>query len=69
VTREEGWEQTPKPIDPPWLYDLDVDPGERYDVAKEHSDVVARLRKMADEHRRGVVAVEDQLAARAVPIP
>jgi arylsulfatase A-like enzyme len=64
VTREEGWEQTPKPVDPPWLYDLERDPGERYDVAKEHPDVVAALLKMAEEHRKGVVPVEDQIAKK-----
>ena len=26
------------------LYDLDRDPGERFDVAKDHPDVVSRLR-------------------------
>ncbi|GLC26388.1 sulfatase family protein [Roseisolibacter agri] len=28
----------------PELYDLDVDPGERYDVAEQHPEIVARLR-------------------------
>jgi hypothetical protein len=28
----------------PELYDLERDPGERFDVAKEYPDVVARLR-------------------------
>ena len=28
----------------PELYDLDVDPGERFDVSAEHPDIVARLR-------------------------
>jgi arylsulfatase A-like enzyme len=33
------------------LFDLELDPGERQDVAREHPDVVARLSALADEHR------------------
>ena len=64
VTREEGWDQTPKPLDPPWLYNLDTDPAERYDLAAERPDVVAALRKLAEDHKRGVQPVEDQIAKR-----
>src|SRR5688572_12490693 len=64
VTRVEGWDQSPKPIDPPWLYNLDVDPAERYDLAAERPDLVAALRKLAEEHQRGVAPVEDQIAKR-----
>jgi arylsulfatase A-like enzyme len=67
VTRTEGHDQSPRPIDPPWLYDLDNDPSEQYDVAREHPEVVARLRAMAAEHTKGVVPVEDQIARRAEP--
>ena len=64
VTREEGWDQSPKPLDPPWLYNLDVDPAERYDLAAERPDLVAALRKLADQHKLSVVPVEDQIAKR-----
>ncbi len=36
----------PKPMQ---LFDLEADPGEQHDVAAEHSDVVARLKKAFDE--------------------
>ena len=61
-TRDEGWGQSPKPVDPPWLFDLEADIAERYDLAAERPDVVAALRAAADEHKRGVVPVEDQIA-------
>ena len=32
------------PAATPELYDLERDPGERFDVAKDHADVLARLR-------------------------
>jgi len=44
--------------------DLDQDPGEQYDIAAERPDVVRELRRMTDEHRRGVRPVEDQIAKR-----
>jgi arylsulfatase A len=67
ITREEGWDQKPKPLDPPWLFNLETDPAERYDLAAELPDVVAAIRKLAEEHKRGVEPVEDQIAKREEP--
>jgi len=63
-TRPDGNDEPPRKVDPPWLYDLDQDPGEERDIAAERPDVVADLRRMAEEHRRGVARVEDQIAKR-----
>ena len=63
-TRPDGHDLAPEPIDPPWLYNLDHDPGEQYDVAGQHPAVLSELRKLAEEHKRGVVPVEDQIAKR-----
>jgi arylsulfatase A len=53
---------------PPLLYDLHVDAGERFDVAAAHPDVVAELTREAETHRRTVVPGEPlfrrRLAAR-----
>lgn len=38
--------------DPPLLFHLDHDPGEKYDVAKQHPDAVAALKALAEEHER-----------------
>jgi len=47
--------------DPPLLYDLDQDPGEKYDVAARHPDVIAAIRALASAHARTVQPVENQL--------
>jgi arylsulfatase A-like enzyme len=45
AVRQDGWKlRLGTPEAAPELYDLDRDPGERLDVAKDHADVVARLR-------------------------
>jgi hypothetical protein len=53
-----------EPVDPPWLFHLDHDPAEQFDVAAEHPDVLKDLRRLAEEHKRTVVPVEDQIAKR-----
>jgi arylsulfatase A len=63
-TRPDGNDERPQRVDPPWLFDLDQDPGEQYDIAAERPEVVAELRRIADEHRRGVKPAEDQIAKR-----
>jgi arylsulfatase A len=55
---------------PPLLFDLAADPGERFDIAGAHPDIVADLVKEADAHRRTVVprqALFDELLPAAKP--
>ena len=50
--------------DPPLLYQLDHDPSEKFDVAAQHPEVVAELRRLAEAHRRSIEAAENQLDTR-----
>jgi arylsulfatase A-like enzyme len=49
----------------PQLYNLDQDPSEKFDLAAKHPEVIAELRKLADDHQKTVVAVKNQIATRA----
>jgi arylsulfatase A len=64
-TRPEYGKEPEAAHDPPLLYNVDEDPGERYDLAARHPEVIAVLRQVAAEHARTVVPAENQLAKRA----
>lgn len=42
--------RSPQKHDPPLLYNLEVDPSEKWDVASKHSDVLAEIQKVVVEH-------------------
>jgi arylsulfatase A-like enzyme len=52
------------PHDPPLLFHLGHDPGERHDVAGEHPDVIAAIIKSVEEHQASIKPVENQLQLR-----
>ena len=52
--------------DPPVLYNLEVDPSEKWDVAEKHPEVIAEIRAATDAHGKTVVAVPSQLE---IPLP
>ena len=47
--------------DPPLLYNIDHDPGEQFDIAAKHPEIIARIRKIASDHARTIAPVENQL--------
>lgn len=54
--------QTPSPaITAPKLYNLNHDPAERFDVGKEHLQIVDELTKIYEEHVRQIKPVVNQL--------
>jgi len=55
-----------KPHDPPLLYHLGIDPAEKWNVAKDHPEIVSDLTVAADQHRQTVRPVPSQLE---IPLP
>jgi arylsulfatase A-like enzyme len=52
---------------PPLLYNLDHDPSEKFDVAKQHPEKVAEIERIAAAHRQAVKPAPTQLERR-IPI-
>ena len=50
--------------DPPLLYNLEVDPSEKYNVAKSHPDIIKQIKALVKSHNSGLVKGEDQLKDR-----
>jgi arylsulfatase A-like enzyme len=47
--------------DTPLLFNLNVDPSEKYNIADEHPEVIAEIKQVLAEHLKTVVPVENQL--------
>jgi arylsulfatase A-like enzyme len=54
-------EPKPESHDPPLLFHLPRDPSERFNVAAEHADVLAKIRAAVDKHQAAVVPGIPQL--------
>ena len=51
----------PEPHDPPLLFNLEADPGESFDVAAEHPDVIAKIKAAVEKHKATLKPVKNQL--------
>ncbi len=58
-TREWGEDLTTH--DPPLLFNLDVDPSEKYNIAEDNQEIIDEIVKSMEEHVSTVVPVESQL--------
>jgi arylsulfatase A len=47
--------------DTPLLFNLNIDPSERYNIAADHPDIIEEIRRLKDEHIGSVKPVENQL--------
>ncbi|MFN4259293.1 MAG: sulfatase [Gemmataceae bacterium] len=61
ITRSAYGGDQPMEHDPPLLYHLGHDPSEKFDVAKDHPDVLADIMKTVNEHKAGMKPGENQL--------
>ncbi len=47
--------------DPPLLYNVETDPGERFELSQRHPELLRRLKEIAAEHVRSIQPVPNQL--------
>ncbi len=47
--------------EPPLLFNLSVDPAERYNIAEAHPEIIDEMKKIMEDHLSTVVPVENQL--------
>ena len=47
--------------DPPLLFNVDVDPSERFNIADEHPEEIKTIRRILETHLAGITPVENQL--------
>jgi arylsulfatase A-like enzyme len=64
ITQAAYGKDAPVEHDPPPLYHLGRDPGEKTDVAKDNQEVVEKLKAVATKHREGLKPGEPQLEKR-----
>lgn len=50
--------------DPPLLYHLGHDPGEQYNIAADHPNVIAKIRQLKTDHESSITPVDNQLILR-----
>ena len=54
ITNTAEWKAETARHDPPLLFHLEHDPSEKYDLAKDHPDIVSALSALMDEHLAGI---------------
>ena len=64
TTKVEYIGQKPERHDPPLLFHLGHDPGENFNIAAQHPEIVRDLVGLAEGHEAGVERVENQLMRR-----
>lgn len=58
---QSGYRDKPHPHDPPLLFHIEHDPSEKFDVAKDHPDIIAELTRLIKQHRTTIKPIKSQL--------
>jgi arylsulfatase A-like enzyme len=61
VTQPGYGPEKPQIHEPPLLFDLEADPGESFDVAAAHAEVIEQIKAAVEKHRATVKPVKNQL--------
>jgi arylsulfatase A-like enzyme len=51
----------PTVLETPLLYNVNIDPSEKFNIAEEHPEIIVEIRKILEEHLAGIQQVENQL--------
>ena len=54
-------ENSPTVLEEPLLYNLAEDPAEKWNIAKEHPEIIAEMKEVLAEHKASIKPVENQL--------
>ena len=54
-------DREPTVLDQPLLYNVSMDPSEKFNIASKHPGVIAEIQKVLEEHLEGIETVENQL--------
>jgi arylsulfatase A-like enzyme len=64
ITQSEYGGEAAAPHSTPELYNLDIDPSEKWNIAAKHPEVIAEMRRLAEEHKKSIPPVENHLDKR-----
>jgi len=67
TTRSAYGPDKPQPHDPPLLFNLEDDPGEKFNVAAKHPQVIKEIEAAVAKHRAGVTPAKSQLVELVKP--
>jgi hypothetical protein len=51
----------PTVLEQPLLYNLSIDPAEKYNIAEEHPEIISDIKKELEKHLATLKPVENQL--------
>jgi arylsulfatase A-like enzyme len=61
ITQPEYGSNLKAVMDPPLLFNLNVDPSEKYDIAQDNPEILNQIKKILEQHLSTLVHVENQL--------
>jgi arylsulfatase A-like enzyme len=64
ITQSEYGGEAPKTHETPELYNLDIDPSEKWNIAAQHPGVIAELRRLAEAHKQAIPPINNYLDKR-----
>jgi arylsulfatase len=61
ITQRSYSQVAPQEHNPPLLYNIEVDPSEQYDIAKNHPEIIEELKNVFEEHQRNLIKAPAEL--------